>query len=302
MRRLAFLLALGLAFPTSMRGAETGDHDHVSHAATPTFTVDDFVRQGVTLGSARSGVVDEGIELPAEVRPNADRLAHVAPRFPGIVREVRKNVGDRVRAGDVLAVIESDKLAAFELRAAFAGTVIDKHVVPGEAVARDRPAYIIADLSDVWVNIAVYQEALPEVQVGRTVLVSTPDEALQAEGAVAYIAPIVDQATRTATARVVLPNQDGSWRPGTFAVATVTLDREAQIVVPRRALHTRHGEDVLFVVEGDSFVTRAVTVGRVGRTRAEIVAGLVAGERFADEGSFLVKAEFGKDAESHHDH
>jgi len=302
MKRIVLLLALCLAFPPSIRGSETGDHDHGRDPAAPPFTVDDFVRQGVTLGSARSGVVDQGIELPAEVRPNADRLAHVAPRFPGIVREVRKNVGDTVRAGDVLAVIESDKLAPFELRAAFDGTVIDKHVVPGEAVARDRPAYIIADLSDVWVNIAVYQEALPEVQVGRTVLVSTPDEALQAEGTVEYIAPIVDQATRTATARVVLPNQDGMWRPGTFAVATVALDRDVPIVVPRRALHTRHGADVLFVVEGDSFVARSVTVGRVGRTRAEIVAGLDTGERFADRDSFLVKAELGKDAESHPDH
>ena len=254
------------------------------------------------MATARAGIVDEGIELPAEVRPNADRLAHVAPRFAGIVREVKKQVGDPVRAGDVLAVIESDKLAAFELRAAFDGTVIDKHVVPGEAVTRDRPAYIIADLSDVWVNIAVYQKALPDVQVGRPVVIAAPNGGLQAEGTISYIAPIVDQATRTAKARVVLSNEDRAWRPGTFAVATVALDQAAAVVVPRRALYTKGGKDVLFVVEGDSFVPRAVTVGRMGRTRAEITAGLAAGERFADERAFLVKAELGKDADTHHDH
>ena len=74
----------------------------------------------------------------------------------------------------------------------------------------------------------------------------------------------------------------------------MALPIEASVVVPRRALHTHEGKTVLFVVEGDSFVVRPVSVGRVGRTRAEIVSGLISGERFADQGSFLVKADLGK--------
>lgn len=298
MKAITVLLSLVvLAFPVEVRGSEDAHHDEADKASA--FSVDDFKRHGVTVTTARAGVVDQGIELPAEVRPNADRLAHVAPRFSGIVREVKKRVGDSVSAGDVLAVIESDKLAAFELRAAFDGTVIDKHVVPGEAVTSARPAFIIADLSDVWVNIAVYQKALPNVEVGRPVLISDPNGDLEAEGVVDYIAPVVDQATRTATARVVLPNTDGRWRPGTFAIATVLLDPAAPIVVPRRALHTMDGRDVLFVVEGDSFVPRPVSIGRVGRTRAEITAGLEAEETFADESAFLVKVELAKGAGGH---
>lgn len=296
------LLLWMVLLPGLARGSAGGDHGHGHDEETVSFSVDDFARHGVTLVTAQSGVVDHGIELPAEVRPNADRLAHVAPRFAGIVREVKKRVGDSVRAGDVLAVIESDKLAVFDLRASFDGTVIDKHVVPGEAVTRDRPAYIIADLSDVWVNIAVHQKALPDVQVGRAVVITAPNGGFHAEGTISYLSPIVDQATRTATARVVLSNEDRGWRPGTFAVATVVLDRAAPVVVPLRALFTKNGRDVLFVVEGESFVARPVRVGRMGRTRAEISAGLVAGEQFADERAFLVKAELGKDADKHHGH
>lgn len=271
-----------------------GQHDH-----SRVFTLTEFESHGVELATAGPGVVDTGIELPAEVRPNADRLVHVAPRYPGIVREVRKHVGDHVRAGDVLAIIESENLSTYELKVALDGTVIDKHITPGEAVSRERPAYIVADLTTVWVHVAVYQQALPSVRVGQSVTIATRDGTLEAQGTLSYLAPVVDQATRTATARVVLENPDGRWRPGLFVDATVALSVNAAVVVPRRALHTMDGETVVFVAEDGTLVARPVTVGAVGRTRAQVLAGLSAGERFADEGSFLVKAELGKGAAGH---
>ena len=118
--------------------------------------------------------------------------------------------------------------------------------------------------------------------------------ALEATGTVSYITPVVDQATRTAGARVVLPNPDGAWRPGLFVTATVYSPRPAPVVIPRRALQTLQQRPVVFVVEGDRFEARPVTLGAAGRTRVEVVDGLAPGERFAEERSFLVKAELAK--------
>ncbi len=273
---------------------EPGHDDHDAP-----FSVETFERFGVTLATAGPGEVDIGVELPGEVRPNADRIAHLAPRFPGIVREVKKQVGDAVRAGDTLAVIESDSLSTFDLRTAFDGTVIDKHIAPGEAVTRDEVAFIVADLSTVWVVINVYQDALPLVRVGRPVWIVATHGGVQTEGPVSYVAPIVDQATRTAMARVVLPNPDGTWRPGVFVTATVYDPAPAPVVIPRRALQRIEGTPTVFVVEGEHFVPRTVGVGRVGRTRLEVTAGLRPGERYADERSFLVKAELAKGDAAH---
>ena len=306
------VLATFLALLTVCFGAEDGHHedhahedrshrDHDERREAPAFTVSDFEKAGVRLATAGPGQLDIGIELPGEVRPNADRLAHIAPRFPGIVREVRKQMGDRVRAGDVLAVVESENLSAFEIKAAFDGTVIDKHVAPGETVTREEAAFIVADLSTVWVNITIYQSALPQVSVGQAVVVSSSHGGLEATGQVGYISPVVDQATRTASGRVVLPNADGAWRPGLFVTATVTDSSTAPIVIPRRAIHTMHDRPAVFVADGDRFDVRPVQLGRAGRTRVEISGGLAAGERFADQRSFLVKAELGK-GEAGHDH
>ena len=297
MRRTAALLAGMLVLGQPVIASE--DHEDPAHEQE--FTVNDFAREGVTLVTAGPGTVDRGVELPGEVRPNADRIAHIAPRFPGIVQEVRVHVGDRVRAGDVLAIVESEQLAKFEIRAAFDGTVIDKHIAPGEAIGNDDTAFIVADLSAVWVILDVYQDALSLVGVGRPVRIVASHGDLSADGSVSYVSPIVDQATRTAQARVVLPNADGRWRPGLFVTATVQDPVAAPIVAPRRAVQTLEGRPTVFVVDGEHFVARTVTLGRTGRTRVEIGDGLAAGDRIADGNSFLVKAELAK-GEGGHDH
>jgi membrane fusion protein, heavy metal efflux system len=282
---------------------EHDEHEaHAEHEEGGHFDVEDFERAGVTLATAGPGVVDFAIELPGEVRPNADRTAHVAARFPGTVREVRVNAGDQVRTGEVLAVIESDTLARYELRAAFDGTVVDKHVALGEVADRETPAFVIADLSTVWVDISVYQEDLTRVRPGRMVRIKAGDDLGEAEASISYVSPIVDQGTRTAMARTVLPNSSGAWRPGMFVTAHVLDPLDAKIAVPRTALQRHDGRSVVYVVHGDAFETRQVTVGRVGRTIAEISAGLDAGDRYAATGSFLIKAELEKGEAGGHQH
>lgn len=283
-------------------------HDHAGEHGedegdSRTFTVAEFERFGVRVGTAGPGLVDAAIELPGEVRPNGDLIAHLAPRFAGIAREVRKRVGDDVRAGEVMAVVEGDNLASFSLQAAFPGTVIDRHVSVGEVVSPDRAAFIVADLTNVWIEIDVYQRALDRVRPGQTVRISENRGQNVAEGIVSYVSPIVDQATRTARARVVLANAEGRWRPGAFVTVLLLEPTSAAVVVPRRALHRVDGERVVFVVEGDHFEARAVKVGASGRSLVAIEKGLASGERFADEDSFLVKAELAKgagDAGHHH--
>jgi cobalt-zinc-cadmium efflux system membrane fusion protein len=304
--RFARIISGALGLTVALAGAAIAEdehgHAHDEHAGEhAAFEVHELEELGVTVATAVAGAVDVGIELPAEVRPNADRLAHLAAPFPGIVRKVLKSVGDAVAAGETLALIESENLTTYPLRAAFDGTVIDKHIAPGEAVARDRILFVIADLSDVWVEIDVYLNAIDLVAVGQPVRLSMPDGSVTVDARVSHVSPIVDQATRTVTARVVLANPDGRWRPGLFVDAFVARPVEAVVVVPRRALHEIEGRTVIFAVEEDHFEARPVVVGVIGRASAEIKSGLEPGERFADQSSFLVKAELLK-GEAGHEH
>lgn len=72
---------------------------------------------GITLAVAKVGSLDQYVDLPGEIVLNADRMAHVVPRAAGIVRDVRITVGDKIKAGELMAVIESRELA--DAKAAF---------------------------------------------------------------------------------------------------------------------------------------------------------------------------------------
>jgi len=105
---------------------------------------------------------------------------------------------------------------------------------------------------------------------------------------------VLDQATRTAIARAVVQNPDGAWKPGLFVTALVLRPQAVPIAVPRTALQMRAGVSIVFVVDGDHFVARPVRLGKLGRSIAEITDGLNAGERYAANNSFLVKADLEK--------
>jgi cobalt-zinc-cadmium efflux system membrane fusion protein len=247
---------------------------------------------GVEVAVAGPGPIERSISLPAEVRPNEDRLAHMAPRFPGIARDVRARVGDRVKAGQVLAVIESEALAPFDLTTQIDGVVIAKHITRGEPVSREQAAFVVADLRDVWIDISVYQKDLALLRVGQPVVVSAGHALAEARGEISYLAPVVDEATRTATARVVLPNSEGIWRPGLFVTARVEVAREeVPVAVPRSALEVMGDRSVVFVQEEDGFAPRAVRLGRRGDEHVEIVSGLASGQRYVARGGFTLKAE-----------
>jgi len=75
---------------------------------------------GIRLETAESGSVELITELPGEVQVNGDRMAHVAPRVGGVVEEVFVSLGDSVRRGQILAVLESRELA--DAKAVFLAT------------------------------------------------------------------------------------------------------------------------------------------------------------------------------------
>ncbi len=274
--------------------SEDGHDDHDVVKMTP----EELAEFGVEIGTAAPGRIETYLSLPGEVRPNEDRLAHIVPRFPGIVTEVRVHVGDDVQKDQVLAILESDEsLAPFEVRTMIGGTVIGKHVTLGEAISRDRDIFVIADLSAVWVDLTVYPRDLGHVDIGQNAEILSGNSAGPAAAEIVYVAPVVDETTRTATARVVLSNPDGEWRPGMFVTGRVLVDEDVvDVAVPHEALISFEGKTVVFVEDDHGLEPHPVTTGRTGDHLVEIVSGLTPGERFVLRGSFTLKAELEKES------
>jgi len=150
-------------------------------------------------------------------------------------------------------------------------------------------------LSSVWVNLQVYQKDLPLVSEGQEVVISAGPDTPEGRGKISYLSPTVDEETRTATARVVLPNASGYWRPGLFVKGKVKVKSiHVGIIVPRTAIQTIENTPVVFVETKEGFRPSPVSIGKGNEDYVEIISGLDPGQRFVSKGAFTLKAQLMK--------
>ncbi|MGE0682506.1 MAG: efflux RND transporter periplasmic adaptor subunit [Candidatus Binatia bacterium] len=195
---------------------------------------------------------------------------------------------------------KSSSFAMYELRAPAAGSVIEKHITLGEVVDTNSDVFVIADLSTIWANITVYAQDTPHINVGQIVHFSAEGFSHKATGKVSYISPVIAEATRTATARVLVPNPERRWKPGTFVTAQLVLGVEpVRTLVPNDAIQLVDNTPTVFIPEDDAFAPRPVTVGRANAAYSQILAGLEPGDRYVSSGAFVLKAELGKGEGGH---
>jgi len=300
----AGLVAALISCPATSLVAQVSEEDHDDHGRQEEheevvkLNDAELKEFGIVVSEAGPATIQQFLDLPGEIQVNDNKLAHIVPRFSGIVTKVNVQVGDLVKAGQVLAVVESDEsLSPYEMKTMIDGTVIGKHITLGEAVSREHAAFVVANMSSVWVDITVYQRDLPIVAKGQQAIISGGHGLPEVAGEIMYVAPIVNETTRTALARLILPNPEGTWRPGTFIMARIIVEQiEVPVAAPLTALQHFEGQDVVFVQSEDGFVPRPVTLGKADRQRVEILSGLMPGERYVSKGGFTLKAELGKDS------
>lgn len=183
------------------------------------------------------------------------------------------------------------RLGWYEVRAPFAGVIAEKHITRGERVGEDADIFTIVDMSSVWVNLSVHARDLSSIHRGQDVVLRVDHSGRQARGKIAMVTPFVDEATRSATARVVLPNPDGRWVPGTFATGFISSSqKDLPVVVPREAVQSIDGRDVVFVSGDHGFEMVPVVAGLTDRNYVEIRDGLKAGTPYVSAGAFQLKA------------
>lgn len=287
-------------------GGHEGEEAHDEHGDEGAVTLSAAAARNARLRVAAAGpaTIATVVEAPGEIHLNAERVLEIRPRFPGVVRELRKRVGDAVRAGEVVAVVQSNEsLADYEVVASMAGTVLARPVVTGSAVANETSLMTLADLSTVWADFAIYPQWVGRIRTGlEATIVAQSRPELSARGVIRYVGPLLEQDTRVSSARVVLANPRGDWTPGLFVTARVAVSRaRVAVAVPDEALVRMPEGPAVFVAEGLRFEARRVTTGRSDGRATEIVSGLAAGDSVVVANAFLLRSELSK-GEAGHDH
>lgn len=189
-------------------------------------------------------------------------------------------------------------LAYQEIRSPVAGRVVERKVDVGSMLGRDNletELFVIVDLNEVWIELAVTPSDLPLIKEGRTVSISANGVSEKAEGKIIFISPLLDKDTRSARVVAQISNPTGAWRPGIFVTAEVTTDAQpARLLAPTSAIQTIDGVPVVFVRTSEGFDKRKIIIGRKDARAVEVLSGLEAGEIIAVHNTFKLKAELGK--------
>lgn len=281
--------------------AKGGDHKDDGHKDGGIEMSDAKVAAaGIELVKAGEGELRESFRLNGIIQANQEALVQVTARFPGVIRDLRKRLGDRVAKGEVLATVESNQsLTTFDLRAPIGGTIIERQAALGEYVSEAKPVFVVADLSTVWVDFSVYKRDFSRVRVGDTVVVDAEDGGPPIETKIAYVSPLGASDTQSALARAVVAN-DGRFRPGLFVTGRLLVAaRRVGLAIKLSALQTVEGRTVVFVRNGDKFDVREVELGNRDEEHVEVVFGLMPGDVYAAKNSFVIKAELSKGSASH---
>ena len=196
-------------------------------------------------------------------------------------------------------------LQRYEIRSPIAGRVVDRIVDLGAPVGGEGQAkelYVLADLSSVWIDLSVPTEDLGAVKEGQSVAILTGTDGKSSKGQIVFISPMLNTETRSARVIAAIDNKDLNWRPGSYVTAQIIVEEQpVELRLPRNALQTIGGEQVVFVRTAEGFEKREIVVGKSDGQAVEIVFGLDPGEVVAMSNSFVLKADLGK-AEAEHSH
>lgn len=280
-----------------------GEAGHAEAAEAESTTIPAAIarQSGIVVAAAGPGTIADEHEVQGLVTPLEGRVARVTARYPGPVRTLRANVGDRVRAGQTLATIDSNlSLTTYAIAAPISGVVLARNAAFGEVATEGTTLFEIADLSTLWVDLHVFGADASHLRPGLPVTVMRMGEDSGVTTTLDRILPGTATASQSTVARASIANANGLWRPGSAVRARVTVELQPVVLaVPLSALQRMDERDVVFVREGERYSARPVRIARRDARRMEVVSGLKAGEQVVVEQSFLIKADIEKSGAAH---
>ena len=185
----------------------------------------------------------------------------------------------------------------YQVRSPFGGTILEGNVRSGAFVQIGTNLFDFADLSTLWVLADVYEKDLPRVRVGMRALVEVSAYSNSFQGTITSIYSVVDEKTRTVKARIEVQNKDSRLKPEMFCTVKVQTEfGKETIKIPASALLGETEKHFVFVALNDTtFEKRDVRTGVETREFAEILDGLLVGEKIVVKGGFFLKSELAKE-------
>jgi membrane fusion protein (multidrug efflux system) len=169
------------------------------------------------------------------------------------------------------------------VRSPFAGFVVERKVSIGDFVTRGTKVATVVRIHPLRVELTVPEQYMAAVKPGLPLELEVdayPGRTFK--GQVRYVSPALRADQRALTVEALVPNADGTLRPGLFATAAIQQSgHDRALCVPSTAVRTLAGSTRVYVIKGERVEERMVTTGQKVGDATEIVNGLAEGDQVA---------------------
>lgn len=284
-------------------------HDHERHKAKDEHThnvgtyvshIENTLAQqvGIETSSASPQTFHQTITAYGSLTFGPEQLSHVRARFAGLITSVQATIGDRVKAGDLLAEVESNEsLKTYKMRAPISGLIVQRHANTGE-VTLDQILFSIANFDSLWAEFRIYPTQQSSVNKGQKVHIIENSRTI--EGIIQHVIPALDKPYQIA--RVELDNTKKELSPGFLIEGRIEIDTfDVMLAVDKDAVQNLGGRRGVFIKHGNEYKFAPLVLGRSDHQGIEVLGGLQNGTEYVSKNSYLIRADIEK-SEAEHDH
>lgn len=228
-----------------------------------------------------------------------EKVSHLAARFDGVIKRVHVSLGERVKKGQALLVVESNEsLKQYTIKAPISGVISHRDANPGEQTA-SRTLLTILDNSTLWATLSVFPEHRQDVKLGAGVRIWPLGIDKPIDALIQQIDPSLRE-PQTSIARVALANPDGALIAGLSVSAQIERARyTVPLAVKKTGLQTFRDFTVVYAKVGTHYEVRMLELGRQAGEWVEVLGGLEVGTEYVAKNSYIIKADIEKSGASH---
>jgi len=246
-----------------------------------------------TMEAKRESLVKK-IPVVGQIAQESETVSHVTALNPGVVSELKANIGAIVKKDDVICTIKVNGGDPQEIKSPISGVVIGGFAKAGDKVDSVSSICTIADLSKLNGTFDVYEKDIAAVKSGQKILVRSiayPDKAF--EGEIVFISPRVDKDSRTVKIRGLIDNPEYLLKLGMFVNAELMVVSENKyIIVPQEAVQITEGKKTVFIKTADEkFEVRKIEIKDETKDKVAVSEGINEGDTIVIHGGFLLKSQ-----------
>ncbi len=231
-------------------------------------------------------------EAEAEEAKQRSRFERVQKMFKQdlVSAEEHESVRNDLQAAESAREISALQLSYTSVRAPFDGRIVQRFVDPGQTVSEGTSLFTLADMRRLLARVHVPAKEFRNIRTDQPVEITIDSSRDLLSGKITLVSPVIDPTSGTIKVTIEITDYPQTTRPGDFAEVRIVTDRHTEaLLVPKSAVISDKGEQVVFVAADSTAERRVVEIGFQDDRRIEISGGLREGERIVVQGQRSLK-------------